>query len=161
MSDNTRLEAVRLRGDLQVEIFHLGEIRPLRRYAIRNTIVLAGLNSPLYLWSQDTGSPTDWRFVQLVPGTVGTPPTTGDIALGGGLPGDAITLSAGSRTVLPATGELIVTGSLTTSQAVGQTLREVGLFMGNGQMFARQVHPDIVKTSAITVTYTWRIAVTS
>jgi hypothetical protein len=33
--------------------------------------------------------------------------------------------------------------------------------MGNGQMFARQVHPDIVKTSAITVTYTWRIAVTS
>lgn len=151
-----------MRGDLQVEVFRSGEARPLRRYAIRNTIVTAGLNSPLYLWSQDTGAPTDWRFVKLIPGTDGTPPTTGDTNLGAGLSApDQITLIAANRTVNPSTGELLVTGALTTSQANGQDLREVGIFMGNGQMFARQVHPTITKTSAITVTYTWRIAVTS
>lgn len=169
MSDRTRTRnvagfnpLVKLRGDIQIDIHREGCERPLRRYAIRNTIVYNGLNSPLYLWAQDTGSPTDWRLVKLVPGTVGTPPTVGDIALGSALgPSDEINLVAANRNVVPASGELIITGSLTTSQAVGQNLREVGLFMGNGQLFARQVHPVIAKTGAITVTYTWRISVTS
>jgi hypothetical protein len=153
---------VKLRGDIQIDIYRDGASRPLRRYAIRNTIVYGGLNSPLYLWSQDTGTAADWRLVKLIPGTVGTPPTVGDVALGGALgPSDEINLVAANRTVVPASGELIITGSLTTTQAVGQDLREIGLFMGNGQLFARQVHPVIQKTGAITVTYTWRIGVTS
>ena len=168
MSDNSRLSLgsdavsrMKLRGDIQIEIRREGEARPLRRYAIRNTIVLGGLNSPLYLWSQDTGSPTDWRITTLTPGTVGTPPTTGDINLLGGLVADQITLTSSDRAVLAATGELVITATLGTARAVGQMLREVGLFLGNGQLFARQVHPVIEKTNAITVTYTWRIAVTS
>lgn len=152
---------MKLRGDIQIEIHRAGESRPLRRYAIRNTIVLGGLNSPLYLWSQDTGSPSDWRIVSLIPGTVGTPPTSGDVTLMGPLSSDVINLTSTDRTVLPASGELVIRGTLTTGQAVGQTLREIGLFLGNGQLFARQVHPAIEKTGAITVTYTWRIAVTS
>jgi len=152
---------LKLRGDIQIEIHRAGESRPLRRYAIRNTIVLGGLNSPLYLWSQDTGSPSDWRIVSLIPGTVGTPPTSGDVTLMGPLSSDVINLTSTDRTVLPASGELVIRGTLTTGQAVGQTLREIGLFLGNGQLFARQVHPAIEKTGAITVTYTWRIAVTS
>ncbi len=169
MSDSIRTspsggakDLLRLRGDIQIEIRRAGEERPLRRYAIRNTIVLGGLNSPLYLWSQDTGSPTDWRIVRLIPGTVGTPPTTGDISLLGALPlADYINLTPADRTVLPASGELVIRGVLSTGQAVGQTLREIGLFLGNGQLFARQVHPAIQKTGSISVTYTWRIAVTS
>lgn len=169
MSDSSRLnpsggvkDHLKLRGDIQIDIHRAGEPRPLRRYAIRNTIVLGGLNSPLYLWSQDTGSPADWRIVRLIPGTVGTPPTTGDVALMSPLPAaDYINLTSADRTVLPASGELVLRGTLTTGQAVGQTLREIGLFLGNGQLFARQVHPAIEKTGAITVTYTWRIAVTS
>lgn len=168
MSDPSRFnptsgakDHLKLRGDIQIEIHRAGESRPLRRYAIRNTIVLGGLNSPLYLWSQDTGSPSDWRIVSLIPGTVGTPPTSGDVTLMGPLSSDVINLTSTDRTVLPASGELVIRGTLTTGQAVGQTLREIGLFLGNGQLFARQVHPAIEKTGAITVTYTWRIAVTS
>lgn len=133
-----------------------------RRFATFNTIVYNGMNSPLYLWSQDTGSPTDWRLVKLIPGTNGTPPTYGDPGLGAplGAP-DEMNLTASNRAVVPTVGELVITATLGTGQGNGNTLREVGLFMGNNQMFARQVHPDVPKTSSITVTYTWRIAITS
>jgi hypothetical protein len=152
----------KLRGDLQIETWRPGDKRPLRRYALRNQITYNGFNSPLYLWSQDSGNPSDWRIVKLVPGTNGTPPTIGDLALGSPLgPADEIHLTAANRTVVPASGELIITGTLTTLQANGHSLREVGLFLGNGQLFARQVYPVIAKTGAITVTYTWRIAVTA
>lgn len=153
---------IKLRGDIQIEIHRPGVARPLRRYAIRNTITYDGFNSPLYLWSQDTGSPLDWRMVKLAPGTNGTPPTPGDLGLGGPLSEpDSIPLVAANRTVVPAAGEIVLTGTLSTLQANGQTLREIGLFLGNGTLFARQVYPGIPKTNAITVTYTWRIAVTS
>lgn len=152
----------KLRGDIQIETWRPGDVRPLRRYALRNQITYNGFNSPLYLWTQDSGVPTDWRMVKLVPGTNGTPPTIGDLTLGSPLgPADEINLVAANRTVVPASGELVITGTLTTLQANGQSLREVGLFLGNGQLFARQVYPVISKTGAITVTYTWRIAVTA
>lgn len=152
----------KLRGDIQIEVWRQGAERPLRRYAIRNQITYNGYNSPLYLWTQDVGTPADWQMAKLVPGTNGTPPTIGDVALGSPLgPADEIVLSALNRTVVPSSGELVITGTLTTLQANGQDLREVGLFLGNGQLFARQVYPSIPKTGAITVTYTWRIAVTA
>lgn len=136
--------------------------RKPRRYATFNTIVYNGMNSPLYLWSQDTGSPTDWRIVKLTPGTNGTPPTYGDVGLGASLGGPAdINLTSANRQVVASTGELIITGTLGTGQANGQSLREIGLFMGSGALFARQVHPQIDKTGSITVTYTWRLAITS
>lgn len=149
-------------GHLQIETRRRGSRHPLRRYALHNQITYNGFNSPLYLWTQDSGTPTDWRLVKLVPGTNGTPPTIGDLALGSPLGvADEMALVAADRTVVPASGELVITGTLTTLQAVGESLREVGLFLGNGQLFARQVHPVITKTGAITVTYTWRIAVTA
>lgn len=152
---------IRVRGDVQIELTRVGAERPFRRFTIKNTIVLAGLNSPLYLWKQDIGSPSDWQLTQLIAGSNGTPPTVGDIALVAAVPGGDITLSASDRTLSTSTGELILHGTLTTGQANGYTLREVGIFMGNGQLFARQIHPAIEKTSSITVSYTWRIAVTS
>jgi hypothetical protein len=152
---------LKFRGDLQIETFDRTG-RLLRRMAMRNTIVFAGRNSVLYLWSQDSGSPTDWRIVKLVPGTNGTPPTVGDTAMGAAVGlSDQITLVGANRQVVPATGELIITGTLTTGQANGLDLKEIGLFMGNGQLFARQIHPTISKSNAISVSYTWRLATTT
>lgn len=152
----------KLRGDLQVDVYNVKKQCRVRTYAMRNTIVYDGLNSPLYLWSQDTGSPTDHRLVKLVSGTNGTPPTVGDTGLGAPLGGaDEMPMTASNRTVVPALGELVLVTTLSTTQANGQTLREVGIFMGNGLLFARQIHPAIDKNGAITVTYTWRLAVTS
>jgi hypothetical protein len=44
---------------------------------------------------------------------------------------------------------------LTTHSVTGA--REVGLFFKNGVLAARQIYPEILKTSLITVSYTWRI----
>lgn len=153
----------RLRGDLQIDVRHADGSRPKRTYAIRNTIVYDGLNSPLYLWTQDTGTPTDWRMVKLVAGTNGVPPSVGDVGLGAPLPDplDEMPLTLANRSVVPALGELVITVGLSLTQANGQDLKEVGIFMGSGLLFARQIHPTITKNGAITVTYTWRIAVTS
>lgn len=153
-------DTIRIRGDLEIVIRHADTGRLYRREAIRNQITYEGLNSVIYLWSQDTGSPTDWQIAQLIPGTNNTPPTRGDVGLGAPLPSpsDHITLSAANRTPSPTTGELIITATLGTGQANGFTLCEVGLFFGNNSMGMRQIHSPFPKTISFTVGYTWRLA---
>ena len=161
---NVIRDRARFRGDLQVEI-HRADGSFLRRYVVKNLISYNGLNSPLYLWAQDGITVTDYQIAQLATGTGGVPPTRGDIGLnaplGGGPTGGIILLAAPNRTPSPATGELVITASLDINHANGFTLLEAGLILGNAQLFARQVHPAIPKTALITVSYTWRIAVTS
>jgi hypothetical protein len=152
-------ESVRLRGDLTVIITHALTGRQTRHH-IRNTITYSGLNSALYAWSQDTGTANDYRIVSLVPGSNSTPPSRGDTAVISPAP-ITIPLTIANRTVSSATGELVLTGTLGTGDNNGIILNEVGLVMGNGALFARQVHPDFTKTNAFTLTYTWRIAVTA
>jgi len=126
----------------------------------RNQITYNGANSALFLWTQDTGVWADWQFTKLVPGTSGVPPTAGDPGVGSPVSlGDQIILSSANRPVSTATSEVIITGSLSLVQANGVNLREVGLILGNGQLFARQIYPVIAKNGSITVTYTWRISV--
>lgn len=149
-----------LRGDLQLVLAREGAV--VRRIAVRNTITYNGRNAFLYLLAQTVGVPGDWRLATLGPGTNGTPPTVGDLSLGAPLgPSDQITLTPGNITLSPASGELVITGTLDTTQGNGSTLREAGLILANGQLFARQVHPAVLKDALLTITYTWRIAVTS
>ena len=153
--------AVRLRGDLTVTITDVASGRQTRQH-IRNTITYDGLNSALYLWSQDAYAPALFQITTLVPGRNGTPPTRGDRSVVAPVAeGDRITLSPADRALSTSHGELVISGTLGTANANGQTLREVGLVMSNGQLLARQVHPDFLKTIAFTLTYTWRIAVTA
>ncbi len=75
-----------------------------------------------------------------------------------------------------APGEITFTATLASGDANGSTLREAGLFTagatpstsdtpgsapGVTRMIARQVYPDIPKTSAIVVDYSWTIAFTA
>lgn len=152
---------LKLRGDLSLEITNVNS-GTIRRIHVRNTITYDGLNSALYLWAQDAIVVTDYRLVKLVPGTNGTPPTRGDLGVIAPVVGADINLLAANRTVTPAIGELVITGTLpTVSPANGSTLTEVGIVMGNGGLFARQVHPGFLKSIAFTLTYTWRIAMTA
>lgn len=154
---------VRLRGDLTLEICHTPSGRITRQH-VRNTITYDGLNSSLYLWAQDGITPSDYQIATLVPGTNNQPPTRGDTSVISPIvAGDWITLAAGNRLVSPATGELIITATLGNAQGnvSPSQLTEVGLLLGNGSLFARQVHPGFAKTNAFTLTYTWRIAVTA
>jgi len=55
------------------------------------------------------------------------------------------------------TGELTVTGAISTSQCNGSSLTEVGIFNDKdndqGDMLCRQVHSAIAKTASISVNY--------
>lgn len=151
----------RLRGDLTIEIT---DVRTgwVRKHHVRNTITYYGLNSSLYLWSQDGINPADYRITQLQAGTNSTPPSRGDIAVIQPATSGLIALVAANRAVVPATGELVITATLGTSQGNDTSpLCEVGLLLANNQLFARQVHPAFLKTTSFTLTYTWRIAVTA
>lgn len=147
--------AVGVRGEVTIVVRRPGS--PVRRIVVRNTITYLGLNAILALLANDGVG-----LGRLVPGTNGTPPTPGDIAMGSPLgPDDQIVLSGPNFTRAPATRELLVTGTLATTQANGETLREIGLRLVDGTLFARQVHPAFEKDGTMSITYTWRIAATA
>lgn len=70
------------------------------------------------------------------------------------------------------TGKATYKLHLTTAEANGQTIQEIGLFvyanyttsgspLGGGQLFARALVTPIVKTSSVQVTFTWEFPITS
>ena len=151
-----------LRG--QIEVVVRRDDRIVRRIAVRNTIVYVGQVALLQLLRQALGGSAAMGGSpgHLVPGSNGTPPTVGDIALGAPLGGsDQIALTDPNLSLNSPARELVVSGTLSTSQGNGSTLREVGLVLANGDLFARQVHPAVSKTNLLTVTYTWRVAITT
>lgn len=120
------------------------------------------MNALLALFAQVGITASDYAPSKLVPGTNGTPPTPGDIAMGAPVGGpDQVTLNGASFAHNTAARELVITGTLATTQANGQTLAEVGLVLANGTLFARQVHPAFLKDGTMSVTYTWRISTTA
>lgn len=156
VSQETR---VAVRGEVTIACRSRGG--SVRRIAVRNTITYLGLNALLALLAQ-TVNPTTYAAAKLVPGTSGTPPTPGDLAMGSPVtsPGH-ILLSSSNFSHSWAARELTITATLGEGQANGQTLREIGIVLADGSVFARQVHPGFEKTEIMTVTYTWRIAVTA
>lgn len=133
--------------------------RLVQSLAIRNTITFDGLNG--FLWRMHV--PSDDHYIdRLIPGTGSTPPSKGDVAMVAPLgSSDQVALTTPNFTMSAATGELVISATLDLTQGNGSTLREVGLRMHNGELFARQVHPGVPKSGLVTVTYTWRIASTS
>lgn len=106
-------------------------------------------------------------------GTSNTPASRSDQNLGAPVAGKVIG-NANKITTIP--GEVAFVTTLDTTEANGFTLQEAGLFTkgaGTGamdpagtsvttpRMFARQAHPPIPKTNAISLEYTWRIAMTA
>lgn len=146
-----------LRGDVTV-IVQDDKLGTVTRRTKRNTITYVGSNAVLYLLAQDGVTLSDYGIKALRFGANGTPPTRGNTGLGA--PGFTYTLSPSDRTPAPATGELVITAALGHGDAVGEDLREIGLILGNGGLFARQTIPEVTnKTSAQAVTVEWRITV--
>lgn len=150
----------RLRGDLQILITDVRNQRT-RKWTIKNTITYDGLNTPLFLWAPDGVTLSDYALAQLRAGESTVPPSRGDVGLGSPFLGAVITLGPSNRTRSLSTGEIIITAQFGTGDANGAHLTEAGLFLGNGNLFARQIHPKIDKVSAFIVQYNWRIAVTA
>lgn len=88
-------------------------------------------------------------------GTGDTPPAAGDVALQAEVVRQAVTSRQNANALVT------VTHFLAQDDQNGVTLHEAGLFTAAaaGILVARVVHDPIAKSAAITLTYTWTIAV--
>jgi hypothetical protein len=150
-----------------------GEV--LKRVQIRNKITFLAADVLVELIAQRTTDPVPGRqlIYSMRMGTSNTPATRSDTNLGAFVIGKAL---GDVDKITGAPGEIQFNATLDAGDANGFTLREAGLFTagltpstsdapgtgpGDTRLFARQVYPDIPKTAAIVVDYSWTIAFTA
>jgi hypothetical protein len=153
----------------------------LKRITIRNKITYLAADVLVELIAQRATDPlaTYGQVYSMRMGSSNTAATRSDTNLGAFTIGKVIG-DVGKVTGAP--GELKFIATLDSGDANGTTLREAGLFTagdpgisvgapstsntpgtaaGATRMFARQVYPDVPKTVAIVVDYSWTIAFTA
>lgn len=102
--------------------------------------------------AEQLGAERTNRFIsQIRFGTNGTPPATTDTSIS-----NAFSKSIGTPSY-PSAGIVDFPFSLGLSEGNGLEIREIGLFMANGNLFSRRVLSLISKTSDFSITGTWRI----
>ena len=144
------MDALRCLVNVDADIFETrrGRRRFVKRVSTHNLVVNAGLDMIRDLLFGDVlGGITTFKV-----GTSNTPAAAGQTALVAAVHSDAVT----SKT--KASQSLIVKYFLASGSANGATLREAGIFNAGSTMYARVVlASDIVKTSSISVTFTWTL----
>ncbi len=157
---NQKKSTAPLRGDVDIFVRSSSTKKLITQYRIRNTIVYDGLNGIIKLLAQNTGTTsTDYQIDSLRVGTGTVGPVRADTALIAEV--FSMSLLDADRVETLATSQLVITKTLEMADGNGNILTEAGLFLGNGDLFARQIHPAITKTILITVTYQWQISFTS
>lgn len=175
MSQLQAFDGIPMRGTLCVTVRDAKTGKTKKRIEIRNKITFLAADVLVELIAQRTTDPAAAQ--QLVHsmrmGTSNTAASRSDTNLGAFVIGKAL---ADVNKVNGAPGEITFTATLSSGDANGSTLREAGLFTagpapstsdapgtspGDTRMIARQVYPDIPKTNAIVVDYTWTIAFTA
>lgn len=156
---NTFADCFRLRGDLSIIVRRARDQKIIERHLIRNTITFNGLLGALRLLKQDDNLASDFQIGSIRVGTGATPPTRDDAGLESAVL--TIPLSSATRQLSIATTELVLSATIGTADAVGQTVCEAGWFFNNNQMGGRQIHAPIPLTGLITVSYNWRLGATT
>lgn len=130
-------------------------------YRRKNTIVYNGLNTVIRLLAQNGGgpAPSTLQIASLRVGTGTVAPSRPDTTLVAQV--FSMGLIDADRVESLSTSSLTITKTLGALEANGSTLTECGLFLADGSMFARQIHPAVSKTALITITYEWQISFTS
>jgi hypothetical protein len=148
--------------------------RQLKRIEIRNKITYLAADVLVELIAQRASDPLPGRdlIYSMRMGSSNTAAQRSDTNLGAFTIGKVI---GDVGKINGAPGEITFIATLAAGDANGTTLREAGLFTagttpgtsnlpgtapGTTRMFARQVYPDIPKTIAIVVDYSWTIAFT-
>lgn len=149
--------------------------KPIKRYEIRNKITFLAADVLVELLAQRSTDPGPARDLvySMRMGTSNTAAARSDTNLGSFIIGQVL---GDVGKVNGAPGELTFIATLESGDANGNTLREAGLFTagaspstsntpgtspGSTRMIARQVHPDVPKTIAVVIDYSWTIAFTA
>lgn len=168
---------VGMRGDLTVTVRDARSGAVIWSKEIRNKITFLAADLLVELIAQRTTDPTTSynSIYSMRMGVSNTPASRSDINLGSFVIGKVL---ADVNKVTGVAGELQFIATLGTADANGYTLQEAGLFTrgsagsptpsdtpgtapGTVRMFARQIHPPVPKSAAITIEYSWRIAFTA
>lgn len=162
-------------GTLRIAIRDAKTGRIKRRVAIKNKITFLAADVLVELIAQRTTDPVPARqkIHSMRMGTSNTAAARSDTNLGAFVIGVAL---GDVNKITGAPGELQFVATLEAGDGNGNTFREAGLFTagaspstsdapgtgpGTTRLFARQVYPDIPKTAAIVVDYSWTIAFTA
>ncbi len=166
-----------MKGHLRVTVRDAVTGKRLRRIEIRNKITFLAADVLVELVAQRVADPAPSadRIFSMRMGTGNSPASRADTNLGAPVIGKQLD-DVNKITGVP--GELEFTATLEQGDANGSTLQEAGLFTagdagspdpmdtpnttpGSPRLFARQIHPPIPKSGAISVDYSWRIAFTA
>ena len=151
---------VSLRGDIDITVRDSAG-RVVQTQAVKNKIVSTGLSAVSRLLAQTSGvTVANYKLAQLRVGTATTPAASGQTDL------VAAVLSNGSYTltnsdVVPTGNTVVVKATVPAAIASDITLREVGLFLANGELFARQTHSGITTGTGLSIEYTWTLTFTA
>lgn len=164
-----------MKGTLRVKVRDALTGEVLKTIEIRNKITFLAADILVELIAQRTTDPAPGKDLvySMRMGSSNTAASRSDTNLGAFVIGKAL---GDVDKVNGAQGEITFIATLASGDANGSTLREAGLFTagaapstsdtpgtspGVTRMIARQVYPDVPKTSAIVVDYSWTIAFTA
>lgn len=173
-------DGVNLRGQLSITIRDALTREVCKTIQINNMIMFLAGDMLVELIAQRSvdGSPAPNDMIySMRMGSGSTAPSRSDTNLAAPITGAAKSLADVNK-VSGARGEIQFTATLEAGDANGFTLSEAGLFtrgsagsptpsdapgttVGSPRLFARQVHPGVPKTIAVTADYSWRLAFTA
>ncbi len=174
----TQHERLGLYGEMAVTVYDVkrGKKQKVYRIVKKNQITNIGRQIVLELLAQyDSGTiyqehPEYNNLWYLSVGTDSTPPTLGDVGLGNAVWSGIFSLSGGERALDLVNFEINITKTVPAGEATGSTITEAGLFTRGdnpdpdlatyNRLYARQIHPGILKTADMFITYDWRLGVT-
>lgn len=93
------------------------------------------------------------KIGKIAVGTSGTAPTPSDSSLTG-----AFSKVIASYT-FPEVNSVQFSWSIEETEANGMTIREFGLLLDDGTLFARKTRSDIIKTAGVRLVGTWKIVI--
>lgn len=167
---------MKMQGTLVIHVREAQTRRVLKTIYKRNTITFNAGDIVRALLAQRTvptdPAPAEYALGSMRFGTSTTAPTRYDTDLLTEVPVLSVRKQlTDAKKVNGVSGEISLLATLDTTDANGYTLSEAGLFTagtvwnnsvgGSLQLFARQVHAAIPKTSSISLDYTWTLQFTT
>lgn len=168
----TTSSEVALYGVFGIRVYNIrnGEKKCIRRILKKNQIVNTGRQALVELLAPGVTDQYERQLWCISAGTSNTPPTISDTTLISKVWDHAFTAGEITQVISPPnTFEILISVTMGVGENNGETLREAGIYTRGDNdvpassttrvLYARQVHPDIVKTASMTIDYEWRLGV--